>query len=754
MKILLVEIGNGFDILATFPVAGIGSEYTVTVTAIGGIGVKSLTIANTTVTDSYSFTDNGDSTGTFEIDDPQDAGNFTITFRAVDALDQPFEKTFALQVAALPLTVTLDHLSAVTELDPADGEWTVTGGAGAITVLEYLLPQGVGISVSDRTVTLTGNVAYGSADDSPFAVSFVVEDALGNIAIGGGTMMIAPNLIDIDDTPLPDAEEGVAYLEDRAITGGGGGGYVVDSASDLPDGLSASIVSGDTLRISGTPDAGSSGDSPYSVAVLVGDGVGVTPHRTGLFESSLVVENNQILRSLRSKLSLAYDLAGDLNSDGRTPHALSGTAAWTTGPDGNPALASSGSAARFMLTNNAGWPVIDTRIPFALDFWIEHTSDRKGSGESLIFSAGISGAIRVEIRQSSLGGSTTPRPIEIVFGGQTIPSSANLPYNSWTHVVISSDGSTLRYLFDEVEVASASITPSTIANIDRWAIGTIAAAPAAYGYNLQYLRIYHGALTDEEIAYLYNSGNGRPASDFNSVGYGTDFESYIESLLVAGDGLWMFKSTSGTSVPDEIGSGMGALTGNNGAAMSGAILPPAGFSPSDGVGALDGTNDSFTIPSVNYTSGALEFTMSSLFYQTSYASTFPIVMRMGTVAGNANMRGFGTASADQFVFSGVYSSGGVRFGGQTANGSFTNNTWHQASIVWNGFLSFLMFDGYMSGGVAGTAPTASNLTNNLIGIRSDGTAQFAGYVKGAFIANRHALTATQLAKAWDLANGS
>lgn len=98
MRIHLVTIGYGQSILGSLPPASVAQSYSRTLTAIGGAGTKKLEITSEDVPDTIVFTDNGDSTATFSMTNPQTEGTYSVTVRATDVERRRWSRTFELVI--------------------------------------------------------------------------------------------------------------------------------------------------------------------------------------------------------------------------------------------------------------------------------------------------------------------------------------------------------------------------------------------------------------------------------------------------------------------------------------------------------------------------------------------------------------------------------------------------------------------------------------------------------------------------------
>jgi hypothetical protein len=116
--------------------------------------------------------------------------------------------------------------------------------------------------------TLTDTGGASQAPSGPITFQFTATDTANNV---GNTSTVTVTIVPVPHvaiatTSLPDASEGVPYT--ATLTATGGTPPYMWSATGLPTGLSVDPATG---VISGTPAAGTSAGSPYSVGVTVTD---------------------------------------------------------------------------------------------------------------------------------------------------------------------------------------------------------------------------------------------------------------------------------------------------------------------------------------------------------------------------------------------------------------------------------------------------------------------------------------------------
>ena len=135
--------------------------------------------------------------------------------------------------------------------DAANYNWSVSG-------------QPSWLSIDSSTGELSGTPPAGSAGTYTFTVT--VDDALQTVSKQFDLTVKSAGSLTITTTSLPDATEGASYS--ATIEASGGATPYTWTVSGLPSGLTWSQV-GDTVEISGTPDAGTAGT--YNIDVTVSD---------------------------------------------------------------------------------------------------------------------------------------------------------------------------------------------------------------------------------------------------------------------------------------------------------------------------------------------------------------------------------------------------------------------------------------------------------------------------------------------------
>lgn len=155
---------------------------------------------------------------------------------------------------------------------PYSHQYTRAFGTAPFSWSAVGLPTGYEIS--------TDGLLTGPAD-APITLTFTVKVTgdLGRTASLDEVVEIAYPAIQFTGT-LADGQEGVAYSDTIAVSGGDAGPYTITDSSGLPDGVSVAMV-GDDITFSGTPTE----EGDFDISVTVEDAHGTQ----GVFEDSITL---------------------------------------------------------------------------------------------------------------------------------------------------------------------------------------------------------------------------------------------------------------------------------------------------------------------------------------------------------------------------------------------------------------------------------------------------------------------------------
>jgi hypothetical protein len=460
--------------------------------------------------------------------------------------------------------------------------------------------------------------------------------------------------------------------------------------------------------------------------------------------TAVVVDDTPARRNLRMCTVIAHDLHGDLNEDARTGLALTGTASYTTGPAGeaNGAVSNGSTSVRFLQTNAAGLNISDQPQPFFVSFFVRRRAT--SSTRQIWTVTDGTAATRVRIGLDT-GGSGS---LLFTQTDQTITLSA-LPLDTYEHIVWSYDGTDHTIYRDSVLSNTTASTSTGTMQFNRWAIGNaINALAADLGFDMAYFVFGHGNIGQDEVTYLYNSGAGRPASDWMTVAYGTTFDAFVSTW--SGISRWRLNN----SAVEEGGGGSVTLT--NGAAYSNAVALPSGLSGTYSV-LGDGTNDFVSVPNQDCTT-TNELTVVGFWRSNGAITTNDRMFQFGpTTNSTTNARGM-QAGASGTVTYATYHAGTATYKTVTSVGAhFPADTWAHLGLISNAPRNRLwgVADGYVAARIdASISPTAVLLDNNgLLAVAQGGGTALNAYVCEVVV-KVGTLPFADIAKARDLAFGS
>jgi hypothetical protein len=235
------------------PVALLGSPYTYSFSASGGVGPYVWTPVNT-LPPGMSLSSGGQLTGT-----PSGNGQYTFTVQVTDATApaQVVQATFVLAEES-QLVIQTTTLPPGITTTPYSTTFSVTGGTGPYNFV--LNPQGPappGLTLGATSGTLSGTpTAAGS-----YSPILQVTDAYGQTASHSYSLLVVPKLSQTTVT-LPAGREGLSYSTTLGATGGSGL-YQWTAISGVPPGLTLSGAG----ALTGQPTTPGS----YSVVIQVAD---------------------------------------------------------------------------------------------------------------------------------------------------------------------------------------------------------------------------------------------------------------------------------------------------------------------------------------------------------------------------------------------------------------------------------------------------------------------------------------------------
>ncbi|NJD08994.1 MAG: autotransporter outer membrane beta-barrel domain-containing protein, partial [Gemmatimonadetes bacterium] len=238
---------------ATLPDAEVGAAYNQTLTASGGLGSYTWTIASQSPPPGLTLSAAGVLSGT-----PTTAGTYTFSVRAVSGGQA--EKSYTIIVQPPPVSITSGPaLKVAVQNAPYADTLRAAGGTGSYTWSRTTgsLPAGLNLS--------GGGVISGTPTTQGTS-TFTVQVTSGNrTASKDLTITVQPPTVTITTTTLAAGVVGDPYSQQLTATGGAGTvTWSLVSGSSLPPGLTLSS----TGLITGTP--GTQGTSTFTVRATSG----------------------------------------------------------------------------------------------------------------------------------------------------------------------------------------------------------------------------------------------------------------------------------------------------------------------------------------------------------------------------------------------------------------------------------------------------------------------------------------------------
>lgn len=252
---------------AALPTGAVGSAYSQTFTASGGVGPFTYTVTAGTLPGGLTLSSSGRLSGT-----PTANGTFNFTVLAKSSGNSTGTRTFALSVSAATVAVNPATLANGKEGTAYSQAFTATGSAAPYTfsLLSGALPGGFTLSspgVLKGTPTTVG------------AFNFTIKATSATNATGARafTMTVGAAAVTVAPASLAAGTEGAAYRQSLVASGGIGPYTYALNSGALPRGVTlssngtlsgtATTVGSYNFTIRATSAGGSTGTRAYTVAV-------------------------------------------------------------------------------------------------------------------------------------------------------------------------------------------------------------------------------------------------------------------------------------------------------------------------------------------------------------------------------------------------------------------------------------------------------------------------------------------------------
>jgi Putative Ig domain len=313
--VTFTDNGNGTATLSGTPAAATGGTYSITITANNGVGTNAtqtftltvdqapaITSANSktfsvggagtfTVTTTgfpnpsisesgglpsgVTFTNNGNGTATLSGTPASGTnGSYTLNLTASNGVGTNATQTFTLTVDTAPVFTSAN---ATTFTVGAVGSFTITAsGTPAASITESgSLPSGVTFTGGTGSATLSGTPAANTG--GTYTITFTASNGVGTNGTQTFTLTVdqAPGITSANDATFTEGA-----LMSFTVTTSGFPKPSLSESGTLPSGVTFVDNGNGTATLSGTPAAGTSSSSPYSLTLTASNGVGTNGTQT------------------------------------------------------------------------------------------------------------------------------------------------------------------------------------------------------------------------------------------------------------------------------------------------------------------------------------------------------------------------------------------------------------------------------------------------------------------------------------------
>src|SRR5579862_157565 len=250
---------------SSLPAGTQGTAYSQTVSATGGTGPHTFSVASGSLPTGLTLNSNtGVISGT-----PTGSGTSNFTVAAADSVGNVGSRAYSVPIGTNSLTLSPSSLPAGVLGTTYNQTVAATGGTAPYT---YSLSSGSlpsGLTLNTTTGAITGVPTASGL--SNFTVKAV--DSLGDVGTHAYSVNVGSNNLTLTPSTLPAGTQGTAYNQTVTATGGTGPYTYSVSSGSLPAGLSLNTSTG---AITGTPTG--SGASAFTIASV--DSLGDTGSRS------------------------------------------------------------------------------------------------------------------------------------------------------------------------------------------------------------------------------------------------------------------------------------------------------------------------------------------------------------------------------------------------------------------------------------------------------------------------------------------
>ena len=269
---LTVSTSNLVFVSTALPNAQVNQTYNASLSASGGTSPYLFTIIGGALPQGLTLGATGSISGV-----PTIAGNYQVTFRVQDSLQNTAQSTITLVVNAFGFRITTPFLASAQLGTPYSGNITAEGGSTPYVffLLSGQLPPGLNLNfngVISGTPTVGGNYAF----------TVRALDSASLSTESNFTLSVNSSGIGLSNPVLPSAPLNQAYSTTLTATGG----TAPYTFSVVSGGLPAGINFNQSGQLSGTPTV----SGTFNFAVQVRDNT----NATSIFNLSLVVSSSSI----------------------------------------------------------------------------------------------------------------------------------------------------------------------------------------------------------------------------------------------------------------------------------------------------------------------------------------------------------------------------------------------------------------------------------------------------------------------------